>query len=472
MNSQNILKFYGSKLNLKLDTSEFYDYEVSKVDDDYNSDVLEPYPITYTGLTIDDSLENFSSVRNTISLFEFDNTIYDTGYTYSGLSFIFDYYDFVSYFDTTGYTYDDVILNNDIFTYTGITGETHYFYIEEYNNTTLDSSNLITGFTTDIITCSNKLSGSTVCCPQSLMLDNKPWAYKFDTGYGSDNCSQIIQRRPEKGWTLDFVFNREGLNWSNGSVFYYFGVRGDDDLKDYADNNLSFQFTPDGKIKWTAIHYSGYCNGASGYTESYYTSTGQTPTLCVSDNTKDFNVTIVFDRYNYLTDCNLENDGGKNDLITGRTLNNSALAVMTGDTPDYSYPEILNQKWGKERQKRLGVLKIYLNGRPIYKIKDWEEIVPSDRGVQPFIQSWGGGTGMMGDIHNGICEFNIKSIKYYEEPLDFIHVKHNFLSILNDYDFYLCGIFCVDNLIGLTTTGLLAEDSENLLQENNALLLY
>jgi hypothetical protein len=27
MNSQNILKFYGSKLDIKLDSSEFYDYE-------------------------------------------------------------------------------------------------------------------------------------------------------------------------------------------------------------------------------------------------------------------------------------------------------------------------------------------------------------------------------------------------------------------------------------------------------------
>ena len=73
--------------------------------------------------------------------------------------------------------------------------------------------------------------------------------------------------------------------------------------------------------------------------------------------------------------------------------------------------EKLNKKWWKEKQYRLGTLKIYINGRPIYKIKDWEEIIPTNRGVQPFIQSWGGGTKLMYNIHNGVCCFDIKSIK-------------------------------------------------------------
>ena len=55
MNSQNIKKFYGSKLDLKLDSSEFYDFELSN-DTNYNNDVLDlTNEITYTGLTIDSS---------------------------------------------------------------------------------------------------------------------------------------------------------------------------------------------------------------------------------------------------------------------------------------------------------------------------------------------------------------------------------------------------------------------------------
>jgi len=54
MNTQNILKFYGSKLDLKLDSSEFYDYEISKVQGDYDTDVLDlTTPIVYSSLKID-----------------------------------------------------------------------------------------------------------------------------------------------------------------------------------------------------------------------------------------------------------------------------------------------------------------------------------------------------------------------------------------------------------------------------------
>jgi hypothetical protein len=134
--------------------------------------------------------------------------------------------------------------------------------------------------------------------------------------------------------------------------------------------------------------------------------------------------------------------------------------------------EILTQQWANERQRRLGTLKIYLNGRPIYKIEDWEEVIPSERGVQPFIQSWGGGTGLMNNIHDGVCCFNMKSIKYYEEPLGFINVRHNFLLIQNQYDFFICGLNCEDDLIGLVDNGLLSEDSLLLLSENNDILLF
>jgi hypothetical protein len=131
MNSQNILKFYGSKLDIKLDSSEFYDYELSKVAGDYDTDVLDlGTPITYTGLTIDESLEFFSCSRITITLSEYNNTVNDPSYIYSGISFTLDYDNFVNHF---GSPYEHIILNNHIYTYTGITGEVHYFRITQFN---------------------------------------------------------------------------------------------------------------------------------------------------------------------------------------------------------------------------------------------------------------------------------------------------------------------------------------------------
>jgi hypothetical protein len=62
MNRQNILNFYGSKLDLKLDSSELYDFELGKTTIDYNTDVLDlTNEITYTGLTID---ANFNMTSN------------------------------------------------------------------------------------------------------------------------------------------------------------------------------------------------------------------------------------------------------------------------------------------------------------------------------------------------------------------------------------------------------------------------
>ena len=116
MNIQNILRSYGSKLDIKLDSSEFYDYTIEKVDTDYNIDVLDlSTPITYTTLKIDQSLNGASCSRNTIYLVEYDNSTNDLDYKYSGLTACIDYDNFIGHFETN---YEHTILNNQIFSYT------------------------------------------------------------------------------------------------------------------------------------------------------------------------------------------------------------------------------------------------------------------------------------------------------------------------------------------------------------------
>ena len=156
MNSQNILKFFGSKLDLKLDSSEFYDYEIGKVDLDYNTDVLDlSTGITYTTLKIDDSLAGYSCTRNTIRLVEYNNTPNDSGYTYSGLSLCVNYNNFVNHIGTN---FTHTILNNNVFKYTGFTGEYHLFTITQFNTpqflsgfTSMTESQVITVFTKTIL---------------------------------------------------------------------------------------------------------------------------------------------------------------------------------------------------------------------------------------------------------------------------------------------------------------------------------
>jgi hypothetical protein len=141
MNRQNILNFYGSKLDLKLDSSELYDYQLTTNEVDYDTDVLDlSTPITYSALTINQTLLDASCSRNTITLIEYDNSVNDSDYIYSGLTLTLNYNNFITRF---GSPYRYTILNNDIYTFTGITGETHYFRIGGFNNTLNVSNSLL-----------------------------------------------------------------------------------------------------------------------------------------------------------------------------------------------------------------------------------------------------------------------------------------------------------------------------------------
>jgi hypothetical protein len=349
MANQNILGFYGTKLDLKLDYSELYDFELSKIQGDYDSDVLDlTNPITYSGLTVD------SDCRTT--------------------------------------------------------------------------------FTT-------------------------PWTININESYVVDDCDIFLRKRTEKGWTLDFVFN----GTTTGSTFYYWGIKNETDFHNLGDNNLSFGFTNDRRITWSAFRYSGHCDTISGYTENFYLSTGQTPTLCTNGISNDFNVTITFDRNKHYEDCDIENEGGHNDLVTGWTVTNP-IESLSGDTETFTIIETLNKKWSDEREKRLGTLKIYLNGNPIYKIKDWEEVIPSPRNsINPISQIWG----------RDVSTYIIKRVKYFEEPLDFVHVRHHYLTSTKSlYTINECQQGCLQEIVGFYNNSLLSENGDVLLTEDNEILLY
>lgn len=418
------------------------------------------------------NLENSLCYVDTINITEYDNSLNDTGYTYSGITLVLDFTNFTSHFDTTGHTYSNIILNNDVYTYTGLTGETHYFEIFDYYSggtpsidpllTGMTEDNVISGFTKNIISCTDLLNGLTgTCCPIQAVLSNLPWVYQTNHGVGSDNCESIIQRRPMKGFTLDYVFNRNGLSWDN-VVFFYEGVRDEYDLDNYLDNNLSFSFTSEGRIKWQSYRYTGYCDTISGYTETYYLSTGQTLPLCTNGTSNDFNITIVFDRYYEYSGCSLANEGGWNDLIHTGLTSTTGSTIVTGETI-----EQLSSLWLKERNSRLGVLKIYLNGRPVeiddvhssirnfrnlpvYHWRDWEEIILSDRGNQPFTHAVGGGVTGSGGIYDSVCCYSIKYASYFEENMQALDVRNRYLTITKPaFSITECWEECADDIYSL-----------------------
>jgi hypothetical protein len=364
MVNQNILKYYGSKLDIKLDTSQLYDFQLGETYNDYDSRLL------------------YVSSNDSIS-------------------------------------YESEVIDSD---------------------------------------CLNSIS--------------TPIIFDVNTNQDPDSCDFLIRRRTERGWTLDFIFNRNNNPWSVNNTFYYLGIFEETESDNYLDNNLSFQFTENATIKWLSYRYSGHCQNNGGYVTNNYISSGETNNVLSGITTQDFNISITFERYNTYYDCDLLNEGGQNDLITGWTVDN-IYDVLTGATEEFTLLEELNLKWDNGRKKRLGTLRIFLNGKIIYKIKNWEEIIPSERNSDNrIVQIWGGGTEFSGNIHNGECTFDLLKFKYYEEPLQFNYIKHNYLTNVLPYFSTTENEICDSDLIAFTTNGLLTENDENLITENGDLILF
>lgn len=267
------------------------------------------------------------------------------------------------------------------------------------------------------------------------------------TTYILESGDPYIRKRTEKGWTLDFVFNRDNIDWSGGTTFYYWGISGETEVANYADNNLSFSFTDDGRIMWESLRYKKYSCDSDPI---YYISSGKTSVLCTGGTSNDFNITIVFERNRELENCDLCNFGGTNDLITGKTMTVGQLDWLTGATEVYTIVESLSEKWYENRHYRFGTLKIYLNGQKVYTLKDWEEIIPSQRDSEnDLVQIFGEGTIESGDIHEGETQFDLLQYDYYEYPFTHLQVKDNYNNIKSDFDITECDEICEDNVVAL-----------------------
>lgn len=289
--------------------------------------------------------------------------------------------------------------------------------------------------------------------------------------YRLEYGTPYIKKRTESGWTADFVFNREDLNWSNGSTFYYWGISGETLEKNYADNNLSFSFSDDGKVVWKSIRYEPKPT-VTGYTNLYSVTSGETSTLCENGTSDDFNLTITFKRNYVLENCDLENSGGLNDLTSGSTVSGSFLDWITGATLSETTTETLNTKWYKEKNSRMGTLKIYLNGNPIYKIDNWEEIIPSQRESTNFlVQAWGTGTSEVGDIHTGSTLFNLKKIEYFEEPLNALQIKSNYKTLKSTFSINECDEPCVSLPSVYQPNAILLSDGDYLITQDRTIII-
>jgi hypothetical protein len=200
-----------------------------------------------------------------------------------------------------------------------------------------------------------------------------------------------------------------------------------DPLYDSISNAISFKLSGDVKnpsICVRVLRFTGdcitadTCDSSITYTTGYTIEnhcTGPIYPRCQQENPEWldsehwFMVNVVWQRYEFLDDCDLFYKGGL-DVITKtsylESLANNTQSLISGEynhsgSPIPQQVELvnINEDWLREKDYRKGRLRIYLNGKIFHTIENFEEIIPrglnTDKEKQigvPFNISWGGGT--------------------------------------------------------------------------------
>jgi hypothetical protein len=198
-----------------------------------------------------------------------------------------------------------------------------------------------------------------------------------------------------------------------------------DPLWDSLSNAISLKLCGDPKnpsIGVKVLRFTGDCTTTgtcitgqtfvTGYTIQEYCSPPIYP-RCEKENPAWLNlehwfqVDVVWIRYTNYDFCDLKYFGGLADITETKYLESLANNTVALIAPPYTKGEDgetieiiqLNNKWLLDKKDRLGRLKIYVNGKPIYTLENFEEVIPralnTDKERQlavPFNISWGGGT--------------------------------------------------------------------------------
>ena len=253
-----------------------------------------------------------------------------------------------------------------------------------------------------------------------------------------------------------------------------------------------------GSCGTTGLTYSsGYCINEICSVRGIYDDCGYDSLVCLTANTEERWVmfSAVFERYQTLEDCDLINWGGLGDIrdvVYPSAINGAAYnLIMPPQTHIGSKKEKkeslieLNRKWLRNKDRRRGLLKLYVNGYLFMVIEDFEEIIPRELNTQkekqlgvPFNVSWGGGTqglreslmfsactategkyiqdpesmpnqtlsgtslsGLTTDIllepnFGGTFMGGISQFRMYTEPLSTPQVQHNYRELKGRYNLY------------------------------------
>ena len=200
-------------------------------------------------------------------------------------------------------------------------------------------------------------------------------------------------------------------------------------LYDSMSNNIALRLSGDPKnpnVCVRVLKFTGGCittgtcpttgiTYTTGYTITDYCSTKKIFDYCENETPNYLNkehwilVDCVWERNKYFDTCDLYYRGGLGTIsktsYVDSLSNNSVLLIEPPIThegsPNAEEVEIvnLNEEWIEELNDRLGSLKIYVNGKILFVINGFEEVIPRGLNTEkekqlgvPFNISWGGGT--------------------------------------------------------------------------------
>ena len=288
---------------------------------------------------------------------------------------------------------------------------------------------------------------------------------------------------------------------------------------DVLSNSFAIRLSGDPKnpkINIRTITITGACQTTADCETHEYYLTGYTINNIYSDigiydfcsgstNQTDFlntekwlQVDVVFKRYTFYEGCDLLYEGGigeMSSLIYPATERGDTLSLIQ---PPYTHDQekeypvqrvVMNRDFIDSKDKRLGSLKLYLNGYLFMIVENFEEIIPRPLNTEKekqigvsYSMSWGGGTQglrenltfnsctgttyqqdpelfpdtvlsgtslsqletgiLLEKYFGGTFDGAISEFRFYAEPLNGGQVQHNNRILRNTYDLF--DYFCLD----------------------------
>jgi hypothetical protein len=297
-------------------------------------------------------------------------------------------------------TLNEVYPNNaGIFFYLGTRAEDKFYHYASGHPESYTAYTRVTEELTCLKTCSCSQTGYTSDCYNVYPISGTSYQGNDCTVCGNA-CEHKVVATPPKNPTIDVLSNS-------------FAIRLSGDPKNPKINIRTITIT--GACETTATcetkeyYITGYSiNNIYSNLGIYDVCSGSTNYVDFLDTEKWLQVDVSFKRYTYYEGCDLLYEGGigeMSSLIYPATERNDTLSLIR---PPFTHDEeveypvqrvVMNRDFIDSRDKRLGTLKVYLNGYLFMVVENFEEIIPRPLDTEKEKQvgvsysiSWGGGT--------------------------------------------------------------------------------